>query len=99
MEGQRSQAEQVETIAQRLDDSDPEAAALVRNLFIALGTRTASSEAVGMLRERYGLSAERAFKLMVRVASQTEAKVQVVAERVRSGEDIHGFAADDYAAG
>lgn len=84
----RSQAEQVEDMALSLDDAHPEAAAMLRNLFVALGTRTATSEAVGMLRERYGLDSDRAFEVMLRVSGQDEVKVRVVADRIRNHEAI-----------
>lgn len=52
------------------------------NLELALESRTVISEAVGVLRERYGLGSEQAWAYLKRTASTREVKLRVVAESV-----------------
>lgn len=50
----------------------------------ALGTREVVGQAVGIVMERYGLSAERAFDYLVRVSSTGELKLRDVAREIVS---------------
>jgi AmiR/NasT family two-component response regulator len=57
-------------------------AAQVAQLEEALGTRTVIGQATGILMERFGLDADRAFDVLTRIASNTETKVRDVAADV-----------------
>lgn len=58
------------------------AAEKIQNLEHALATRTVIGQATGVLMERFDLSADRAFAVLVRVSSQTETKLRVIAEEL-----------------
>jgi hypothetical protein len=61
------------------------AAQEIENLNVALDTRTTIGQAEGILMERFDLSPERAFDVLKRVSSHSNAKVHVVAtELVRT---------------
>ena len=46
---------------------------------LALERRTVLGQATGIVMERYGVDAERAWEVLLRVSSQTETKVHAVA--------------------
>jgi hypothetical protein len=48
----------------------------------ALGSRIVVGQATGLLMERHGLAADRAFDMLVQLAREADVKIQVVAERV-----------------
>jgi len=54
----------------------------VEGLNIALTSRTVIGQAEGILMERFGLSAERAFQVLQRVSSHTNTKLRAVAEEL-----------------
>lgn len=54
----------------------------IGNLAQAVQTRTTIGQAVGMLRERYGLTDERAFAFLQRLSSHRNVKLRVVAQEI-----------------
>jgi GAF domain-containing protein len=54
----------------------------VEGLSVAVGNRTVIGQAQGIVMERYGLSAQRAFDLLCRLASTEERKLSAVAEAI-----------------
>jgi GAF domain-containing protein len=68
------------------------AAQEISHLTTALGTRTVIGQAVGILMERFGLTADRSFEVLQRVSSQTNTKLLHVAQQLVETRRLPGSA-------
>ena len=68
-----------------------EAEERIRHLVLALGHRTVIGQATGIVMERFGLSAEAAFGVLIRLSSEQNTKVFELAARLVSTGDVPGL--------
>jgi len=69
----------------------------VRHLLVALEHRTVTGQATGIVMERFGLTAEAAFGLLVRLSQEQNVKLYEIACRLTETGDAPGLGRTDSA--
>ena|SRR5690349_2015773 len=76
-----------------VQDSLEEAQEQVRHLLVALEHRSVTGQATGILMERYGLPADEAFGMLVRLSQDRNEKLYAMAQRLITTGDLPGLPA------
>ena len=78
-----------------VQESLEDAQAQVRHLLVALEHRTVTGQATGIVMERFGLPADEAFRILVRLSQEKNVKLYDLACRLAQGGDAPGLRPPD----
>jgi hypothetical protein len=80
-----------EVVRESLEDAQDQ----VRHLLVALEHRTVTGQATGIVMERYGLSADKAFRVLLRLSQDQNVKLYELACRLTLTGDAPGLRRPD----
>lgn len=82
---------EAEVVRESLEDAQDQ----VRHLLVALEHRTVTGQATGIVMERYGLPADKAFRVLLRLSQDQNVKLYEIACRLTETGDSPGLRGPD----